>query len=169
MPDVVAESTPPQLAALLEGLRGQEQSWRAALARLDSLAATVESVVRDELRTAFVEEFQALGSAALRAEEALQRVSRVASLRIALWTLGVSVACAAMPIVVAWAVLPSRSQLTQLRGERDALAATVAQLDERGGKIELRHCGGARRLCIRVDRSAPAFGEGADYLIVKGY
>jgi hypothetical protein len=35
--------------------------------------------------------------------------------------------------------------------------------------MELRRCGDAQRLCVRVDRSAPAYGAGADFFIVKGY
>jgi len=35
--------------------------------------------------------------------------------------------------------------------------------------VQLRHCGAARRLCVRVDRGAPLYGEAADFLVVKGY
>jgi len=169
MPDAPQDGNAPQLASIIESLREQERASRAAFERLGALAESVDSRIREELRAAFVEEFQALGSAALRAEEALQRVRRVASVRMAAWALGVTIGCAGLSIAVAWVVLPSRAQLAQLRGERDALLAGVEQLEGRGGKIDLRRCGAARRLCVRIERTAPAFGEHADYLIVKGY
>ena len=40
---------------------------------------------------------------------------------------------------------------------------------ERGGLLDLRRCGNDARWCVRVDRHAPAYGEQADYLVVKGY
>ena len=45
----------------------------------------------------------------------------------------------------------------------------IARLTQQGGHVELRRCGAARRLCVRVDRGAPMYGEAADYLVVKGY
>jgi hypothetical protein len=33
----------------------------------------------------------------------------------------------------------------------------------------LRHCGDAQRLCVRVERAAPRYGEGGEYAIVQGY
>jgi hypothetical protein len=35
--------------------------------------------------------------------------------------------------------------------------------------LDVRTCGASARLCVRVDRNAPAYGPGADYLVVKGY
>jgi hypothetical protein len=33
----------------------------------------------------------------------------------------------------------------------------------------LRHCGDTSRLCVRIDRRAPVYGEQSDYLVVRGY
>ena len=70
--------------------------------------------------------------------------------------------------VVHWA-LPSPSDVTALRAQRDALVQNIAHLEQRGGKVEWRRCGEPKRLCVRVDRSAPTYGENADYYVVKGY
>ncbi|MGH8327807.1 MAG: hypothetical protein ACRET2_13715, partial [Steroidobacteraceae bacterium] len=67
-----------------------------------------------------------------------------------------------------WWMLPSRSEVAALRARRDALAANIARLQQRGGSVDLRRCGARARLCVRVDRDAPAYGADADYLIVKG-
>jgi hypothetical protein len=56
-----------------------------------------------------------------------------------------------------------------LRARREELAASVAKLEQQGGRIEWRRCGEARRLCVRVDRKAPSYGEKADYYVIEGY
>jgi hypothetical protein len=77
--------------------------------------------------------------------------------------------CSAIPLCVACWVLPSRAQIAALRTKHDELAVKIAQLEERGGRMDLRHCGEGARLCVRVDRKAPMYGEQADYLVVRGY
>jgi hypothetical protein len=68
-----------------------------------------------------------------------------------------------------WWLLPSQSELATLRSKRDELASNVARLEQRGGRIDLRRCGGTDRLCVRVDRKAPVYGEAADYFVIRGY
>jgi hypothetical protein len=94
---------------------------------------------------------------------------RAANLRVLLWTVAIAAICSGVAMGEAWWLLPSQRELAALRARRDALAANIARLDQRGGSIDLRRCGTRGRLCVRVDRSAPAYGPGADYLIVKGY
>jgi hypothetical protein len=136
---------------------------------LGALSRGLDQIVRQEIRGALVEEFQALGDAGRHATEALEAVRRVASARTAVWAVAVVLACAVVPLAVAWIMLPSPAQLERLRAARDELEANVALLDRRGGRIDLRRCGPAGRLCVRVERAAPAYGSQADYLIVKGY
>jgi hypothetical protein len=76
---------------------------------------------------------------------------------------------AALPFALAWWLLPSRAELQALRATRDELAGNIARLSERGAQAQLRRCGSERRLCVRIDRSAPAYGESGEYLVVKGY
>ena len=52
---------------------------------------------------------------------------------------------------------------------RDFPRAEVARLKAQGALVELRRCGIAQRLCVRVDRKAGAFGEGGEFLVVRGY
>jgi hypothetical protein len=65
--------------------------------------------------------------------------------------------------------LPAPGQIAALRAEQEQLATSVARLTASGGRIDLRHCGDSARLCVRVDRRAPAYGEQSDYLVVRGY
>ncbi len=141
---------------------------------VDDRAATqlllreLDLVVRQEIRGALAEEFQALGAASLRAAEALEAVRRAASVRIALWAVAVVCACSAIPFTIASTVLPSHAELSRMHEEHDRLEASIAILERRGGGIDLRRCGAAGRLCVRVERAAPAYGAQSDYLIVKG-
>jgi hypothetical protein len=66
-------------------------------------------------------------------------------------------------------VLPSDSEISALRTRRDTLAASVATLEKQGGRIDWRRCGENSRLCVRVDRKSPAYGEKAEYYVVAGY
>ena len=165
----MTEEVPTPLRPLLEGLHRQQQQAQDTLERAESLAQGLDQVVRQELRAAFAEEFQMLGEASARAAQALWAVRRAASVRIALWAIGVATACSVLPAALAWSVLPSRAEVARLRRERDLLAASVARLENEGGRIDLRRCGSPSRLCVRVERSGPAYGTHADYLIVKGY
>jgi hypothetical protein len=65
--------------------------------------------------------------------------------------------------------LPSDDQIRSLRMRRDEMTASIATLERQGGRIEWRHCGEKARLCVRVDRKSPPFGDRADYYVVEGY
>ena len=134
-----------------------------------TLVRELEQAVRHEVRAAFVEEFEALGQAGRRAAEALEAVRRVASLSLALWVIVVVGCCSLIPLAMIRAVVPTRAELIRLRSERDSLKLQVAQLAQRGGRIDLRQCGPDGRLCARVERSAPRYGTDGDYYVLKGY
>ena len=134
-----------------------------------ALAQELEQAVRDEVRAAFVEEFEALGQAGRRAAEALDAVRRVASLRLALWAIVVIGCCSVIPVAAVRMAFPTAAELGRLRSERDSLEAQVTQLAQRGGRIDLRRCGADGRLCARVERAAPRYGADGDYYVLKGY
>ncbi|MGH8149261.1 MAG: hypothetical protein ACRETB_04675 [Steroidobacteraceae bacterium] len=152
-----------------EAAERQQREVEDLLDRLGALAADLDRVVRQELRSAFAEEFQMLGVASERAAQALAAVRRAASVRVAAWAIGVTVVSTIAPAAIAWTVLPSRAEVARLREERDELAASIHTLEQKGGRIDLRRCGRESRLCVRVERAGPAYGAHADYLIVKGY
>lgn len=155
-------------APLGEGMRLDERRIGEAIGRLETLVQSLDPIVRDEIRAAFCEEFAMLGSASQSAAQALHAVRRTASVRLALWAIGVTAACAAMPAILAWKVLPSPSEIARLRRERASLTASLAQLERAGAKVDLRRCGARRQLCVRVERDGPVYGTHADYLLVKG-
>jgi len=138
------------------------------MAKLSEHTQALEAVARDQIRRALVDALKTVHTEAQRAAEALQRVRRAANARVTLWTLCVTGISVAIALFVAWWVLPTPAEIARLRIERDELASNVAVLNQRGARADLRRCG-AGHLCVRVDLSAPRYGESSDYLVIKGY
>jgi hypothetical protein len=165
----VNDDTIMKLGLLMEAAHAQQALAETTLEKLKTHMGDLDDIVREEIRRAFVDELQVLGDESKRAAESLRRLGRSANTRVVLWSVGLTLLCAAIPMCGEWWFLPSQSELAALRSKRDDLAASVARLEQHGGRIDLRHCGGTDRLCVRVDRKAPVYGEAADYFIVKGY
>jgi hypothetical protein len=158
-----------KIGMLMETAHAQQALAETALEKLRAHVGDLDDIVREEIRRTLVEEFQVLGQESKRAAEALRNLGRSANLRVVLWSVGLTLLCAAIPMCGEWWLLPSQSELAGLRSKRDELSSSVARLEQRGGRIDLRRCGGTDRLCVRVDRKAPVYGEDADYFVVKGY
>jgi hypothetical protein len=158
-----------KIGLLMEAAQAQQALAETVLETLKGHMNTLDEIVRDGIRHALVEELQVLGNESQRAAESLRRLGRAANARMALWSIGLALLCTAVPLCGQWWFVPSQGEIAALRLRRDALAANVTSLEERGGRIELRRCGGTDRLCVRVDRKAPAYGDAGDYLVVKGY
>ena len=158
-----------KIGLLMEAAQAQQALAETVLERLKGHMNALDEIVRDGIRHALVEELQVLGNESQRAAESLRRLGRAANARLALWSIGLTLLCTAIPMCGQWWLIPSQSEIAALRLRRDALAANVTSLEERGGRIDLRRCGGTDRLCVRVDRKAPAYGDAGDYLVVKGY
>jgi hypothetical protein len=158
-----------RLGLLMEAAQAQQRLGEESLERLAAHTRDLEGIVRDEIRRTVAEELGSIASEGRRAAESLQRVRRAANVRVLLWTVSMATVCSGVAMGEAWWMLPSQHEMAALRSRRDALAASITRLQDRGGSVELRRCGARRRLCVRVDRHAPAYGPDADYLIVKGY
>jgi hypothetical protein len=169
MREASVEDDTMKLGLLMEAAHAHQALVAGTLEKLKVHVSDLDDIVRDEIRRTLVEELQSLGDESKRAAEALRRLGRSANTRVVLWSVGLTLLCAALPMCGEWWLLPSQSELAALRSKRDDLAANVARLEQRGGRVDLRRCGGTDRLCVRVDRKAPAFGEAGDYLVVKGY
>jgi len=158
-----------ELGLLLEAAHAQQTLAETSLERLTAHVRDLDDIVREEIRRTLVEELQVLGNDSRHAAELLRRVGRAANLRVTLWSIGITTLCSAIPLAEAWWILPSPTELAALRAKRAELASNVARLEQHGARIDLRRCGAAERLCVRIDRHAPAYGEAADYLVVRGY
>jgi hypothetical protein len=154
---------------LLEGAQTQQRLAEAQLRKLLAHTEALDEVVRGEIRRTLIDELAALTAECDRASAAVRGVQRAAQRRGNLWTVGIALACTFIPGAFARFALPSAADIAALRAQRDALAQNVARLERQGGKVDWRACGDAARLCVRVDRGAPAYGGHGDYYILKGY
>jgi hypothetical protein len=154
---------------LMESAQAHQKLAETHLERLRAHTRDLDGVVREEIRRTLIDELQELTAESTRAAQALRAMKRAANMRGLLWSAGIAVVCTAIPSAIAHWVLPSAGEIAALRAERDRLVQSVGRLEQRGGRVDWRHCGDAARLCVRIDRSAPAYGERADYYIVKGY
>jgi hypothetical protein len=154
---------------LMESAQAHQKLAEAHLEELRAHTQQLDGVVRQEIRRTFVDELQALTAETDRAAEALRKMQQAAHLRGVAWNIGFAVLCTAVPAAIVHFALPTEGEIAALRLRRDSLAQSVAHLERLGGKSEWRSCGEAARLCVRIDRKAPAYGEKADYFIVKGY
>jgi hypothetical protein len=154
---------------LMESAAAHQKLAESHLEKLRAHTQDLDSVVRDEIRRTLIEELSMLTSEGRRAAEVLRKIGRGAALRGALSSVVVAVLSTGIPVAIMRWALPSASDIAALRSRRDELTATVAELERRGGRIEWRRCGDSARLCVRVDRKAPAYGDKSDFFIVAGY
>jgi len=157
-----------QLGELIETARQHQRLAEDGLRRLAAHLRRLDEVVREEIRCVLVQELQALGHDSQCAVEALRGLKRAANLRVILWSIATALLSSAIPLVATFLLLPSPRQIAALGARRDELQASIARLEKEGGRVDLRRCG-AGRFCVRIDRTAPAYGEAADYFVVRGY
>ena len=163
------DDTTMQMGLLMEAAQTHQKSAESSLRKLKSATNDLATIVRDEVRSVIVNELQSLEADSKRASNALREVQRAATLRVLIWSVGITTLCSAIPLFLTCRLIPSHGEIAVLRARHDELATKIASLEERGGRIDLRRCGAGARLCVRVDRKAPSYGEQSDYLVVRGY
>jgi hypothetical protein len=157
-----------KVGLLMESAQAHQKLAEGQLERLRAHTQDLDGVVRDEIRRTLVEELQMLTAEAARATRVLERI-RGGGLRTAASSLAVAVLCTLVPIGIARWALPSAAEIAVLREQREELSANLNKLEQQGARIEWRRCGETNRLCIRVDRKAPAYGEKGDFFVIAGY
>jgi len=156
-------TAPVDVSQILETVHHHQSEIHGMLATLDSRSRALDTTLGEAVQRALME------AAGIRATEKLSQMHRATGVRFARWSFGVVSACALVPAILSWVLLPSPAQVMQTRQTVQQLSAGVAQLSREGGRIDLRHCGERNRLCVRVERKAPFYGETGDYMILKGY
>lgn len=161
-----------KLGLLLEAAQTHQALATALIEKLQAHTTGLDEVVRDQIHRTLLEQLRGLHTesqntvAALRTERQQIR-TRTIIRSVAMMGLSALVTLA-IALGVAWYVLPSRSDIEALRAERDQLADNAALLEQHGARADLRRCGG-EHLCVRVDLTAPRFGEQRDYFVIRGY
>ncbi|MGD0502487.1 MAG: hypothetical protein ABSD02_07080 [Steroidobacteraceae bacterium] len=154
---------------LMESAQTHQKLAETHLERLRAHTEDLDDVVREEIRRTLAEELAELTAESSRAAAALRRMKRAADLRGHLWAAALALVATAIPAAFMHWALPSTSEIDSLRGRRDQLQANLKKLEQMGGRAEWRRCGDSARFCVRIDKSAPAYGEKGDYFVVKGY
>ncbi len=163
------DDTTMNVGLLMESVQAHQKLAESHLEQLRAHTRDLDAVVRDEIRRTLIEELQMLWAESKRTTEALQRIGRSATLRAGLWSIVITILCTGIPLAVARWTLPSGPEIAALQARRDQLSASVATLERQGGRIDWRRCGEKARLCVRVDRKAPTYGEKSDYFVAAGY
>jgi hypothetical protein len=163
------DETTMRFGLLMESAQTHQKLADAHLERLQAHTQDLDGVVREEIRRTLIEELREVAAESNRAVYALRGIKRAAGMRGLILSAVAATLSAAVPIALARWVLPSAEQVNALRDRRDQLAENVSRLEQLGGRIEWRRCGESARLCVHVDRTAPAYGDKGDYFVVKGY
>lgn len=158
-----------KVGLLLEAADAHKAAADEVLERLRQHTAGLDGVVREEIRATLIEELQDLRRHSQMATGSLRTLARHANLRVVAWGVAVALLASAIPFTLAWWLLPSPAEIVALRATRDQLSADLVRLRQQGAAVDLRRCGPQHRLCARVDRAAPRFGESADFAVLKGY
>ena len=158
-----------KVGLLMESAQLHQALVTENLQRLQTHVRELDVVVRDEIRRTLLEELQAVSTESHAAARALNRAGQYAYGRLLAVGLGLILLTTAIPAgFLAWFV-PAPEEIAALRSQRADLEAAIVRLRQQGAQIEWRRCGDELRLCVRIDRKAPAFGEQADYRIARGY
>ena len=158
-----------RIGLLMESAQAHQKSAEMQLERLRLHTDELDGVVREEIRRTLIDELSMLTAESARVIKVFQKAGRGAFARTTFWGTVMALVCTGIPVAgMRWA-LPSESQIMALRLRRDELAASVAGLERQGGRAQWRRCGETARLCVRIDRSAPTYGEKSDYYVVAGY
>jgi hypothetical protein len=158
-----------KLGLLMEAAQANQKVAESSLKKLKAATNELATVVREEIHVVLQEELQSLAADSKRAADSLHAVRRAANLRVAVWSVAIATLSSIIPLGLAYWIIPSQHEIAVLRAKQADMTSKVTQLDEYGGRIDLRRCGEGARLCVRVDRKAPLYGEKSDYLVVGGY
>jgi hypothetical protein len=158
-----------RIGLLMESAQAHQRLAETHLEKLAAHTQGLDEVVREEIRRTLIDELRGVTAESRRAAEALRRMQRLTTIRSTLAALFLATLCTGIPAAVSWLALPAPGEIAALRAQRESLLRDLKRLTQMGGLVELRHCGEMQRLCVRVERKAPAFGEAADYFVVKGY
>ena len=163
------EDASVKLELLVQAAEAQQALASSTLEQLRAQTTGIDATVRDEIRATLIEELRALGEEARAAAGTLRALRRSAHVRFLVLSAASAALAAAVPVALAWRFLPTQAEVASLHAARDALRVEVSRLERRGGRIELSECGSTRRLCVRIDGGAPAYGAAGDFRVLKGY
>ncbi len=171
-----------KIAALIAAFDQEHERVQRAITGLNHAGEQLQREVRGAAKAAVDAALAGLNQEIQKAQRVLGELERF-SLRRAAWQhLVVAIAAIVITLIAVWWYVPSvgemdqlRAEREQLRTERSELQVSIADLNDRGGRIQLNECGDPgqrKRLCVLVDAAAGQFGDARRheiYMIAKGY
>ncbi|MGC8518106.1 MAG: hypothetical protein ACP5P4_06195 [Steroidobacteraceae bacterium] len=167
MSEVRAVPESLEVGLLLDTVQSQQRLAGETLAQLDVQLQSLERVVRAEVARAAHEAFLEISVEADEVRARLGGLHRTLGTRTAVWSVAAALASAVVAVLAVRLLTPTSAQIDALRARRALFAADIRRLREYGGAVELRRCGARGRLCVRVQRTGPAFGAHGNFLLVK--
>jgi prefoldin subunit 5 len=159
-----------RIAALLDALDQEHGRVREAMAELKATGAALRQDVKSAAAVAVQNALQALQGDIESARGVVTELRRFSLWRAAWQHAALALAAIAVTLLAVWAYVPSVSDMNELRAQQAQLQVSIEDLNQRGAKVVLGHCGPKKRLCVAVDESAGIYGElGEPYRIAKGY
>jgi hypothetical protein len=159
-----------RIAALLDALDQEHARVREARDELQAMGAALRQDVKSAAAIAVKDALKALEGDIQSAQGVVTELRRFSLWRAAWQHVMVALAAIAVTLLAVWVYVPSISDMNELRAQQAQLQASIEDLNQRGAKVVLGHCGPKKRLCVAVDESAGIFGEiGEPYRIAKGY
>lgn len=164
-----------KIALLIAAFDQEREHTAQATAALRQVIEGLGEKVDSATGVAVAKALNTLRREADLAAQAMQKLRRLTLWQSA-WRHVTTALCAiAITVLAVWWYVPSVSEMSALRAERDQLQASIEDLTQRGGRIKLNSCGNSgdrKRLCVLVDQTAGKFGNaqsGEIYMIAKGY
>jgi hypothetical protein len=163
------------IAALMDKADEDQERASQVITQLEAVSERLQQEVREAAATGMQEALQGLHGGIERARNVVVDLQRFSLWRAAWQHVIVSVVTIAIALLAVRWYVPQPDEMKALRAERDQLQASIEDLTERGGHIQLSSCGNPgnkKRLCVLVDPAAGKFGNaqsGELYMIAKGY
>ena len=137
-----------KLGLMMETAERHQKLAETAIAKLNEQTDGLQSVVRDQIRRALVEEMKTAQAETQSAVDALRRVKRAANARVTLWTLGLTAISAGVP-----SSSPGGFCLRGLKSQRCAPSAMSSRVTLQSSNNAERE-----RICGAVEQGTSAFG-----------
>ena len=158
-----------KIAALIDAADAAQARALEAIDALNATRAGLQQAVAQAARASTQEALKSLHGELERAQHVVINLQRLSLWRAAWQHAMVALVAIVITLVaVSWYV-PSISDMQSLRAEKAQLEASIADLEQRGAKLQISRCGPERRVCVAVDDYAGIYGKAGDYRIAKGY
>ncbi|MGA7539546.1 MAG: hypothetical protein WBW93_12360 [Steroidobacteraceae bacterium] len=158
-----------KIAALIDAADAAQARALETIEALNATRAGLQQAVAQAARASTQEALKSLHGELERAQHVVIDLQRLSLWRAAWQHVMVALVAIVVTLVAVWWYVPSVNDMQALRAEKVQLEASIADLEQRGGKLQISHCGPEKRVCVAVDDYAGIYGKDADYRIAKGY